>query len=221
VSVDASLLFADVFSVIINTVTVASIAALLAVCLALVLLWSTFFAKQYKTPLAIEWISSGYAIPGTVVAIAVLWSFGWLDSQIGGLYFSGSLFALVFAYLFRFIKIAINPIDSSLSTTSKDCFSLLSIVSIPAEKRLVLGYWGLLKPGVMLALIFVFVECVKELPATLVIRPFNFETLSTYTYQLASDERVHDASLSALFIVMFALLPVYTIWLRLNNRENV
>jgi iron(III) transport system permease protein len=169
----------------------------------------------------------GYAIPGLVIAVGVTIAFGWLDAgyqwllssfsnSTPKLFFSGGFLALVSAYLIRFLAVAMQPIDAAYQGINRhlDEASLLTGKSkLQTFKQI---HLPLLKSGLLTALLLVFVDLLKELPATLVLRPFNFNTLAVKTYELASDERLADAALPALCIVAVGLLPV----LLLNQRIN-
>ena len=163
--------------------------------------------------------ASGYAFPGTMLAIGVLISAGLLDKVLGSLssfnfiffkpvYVSGTLTVLVFAYLVRYLAVGYGANVSGLTrvslnlnwasrTLSKKFSNTIMQISIPLIKKSIIA-------GGLLA----FVDIAKELPMTLLLRPFNFETLATYTYQFAHDELMDQASFPALIIVMFGLIPV-------------
>ncbi|ESP93026.1 MULTISPECIES: ABC transporter permease [Pseudoalteromonas] len=165
--------------------------------------------------------SMGYALPGTVLAIAVLLPLTLFDDYLNqwfsgtsfepGLLLSGTIFAMVFAYVVRFYAIAhgaveasfvrISPsIDMASASLGKNNLQTLGRVHIP-----------LLKRGILTAGLLVFIECMKELPAALLLRPFNFETLATHVFQFVSDEQLELASISALFIVLVGLIPLYLV----------
>ena len=203
-----------------NSFSLAAIASLLAVAIALAMVYGLRLSQQNKVMVfAARVASMGYAVPGAVIAVGVLLPFAWFDTVLNdwlqagfdvspGLVFSGTIFAVIFAYLVRFLAISLNTVEASLDkvTTSMDDASrtlgrkpgntLLSV-------HLPMIYGSLLTAGIL-----VFVDVMKELPATLFLRPFNFDTLAVRTYQLASDERLADASSSALAIVLVGVVPV-------------
>lgn len=164
-------------------------------------------------------LNLGYAIPGVVVAVGILTPLGWMDmganslakswwGQPVGLIFSGSLFALIVAYAVRFNPIALHNIHHGLSrvTPSMDEAAASLGYRYPAILKKV--HLPLIKSSVLTAALLVFVDVLKELPATLVLRPFNFNTLAVKAYELASDERLQEAALPALLIVLTGLVPV-------------
>ena len=161
----------------------------------------------------------GYAIPGTVLAMAMLATFGPLDHVINdvakafdfkapGLILSGTVFAIVFAFIVRFSAIANGTINAGIGQIPKSLDlapASLGVKTLPALFRV---HLPLLKSSILVAWLLVFVEAMKELPAVLLLRPFNFETLSTQIYQLISDERLEQGALGAILIVLFGLLPI-------------
>ncbi|WP_372769092.1 ABC transporter permease [Pseudoalteromonas sp.] len=167
--------------------------------------------------------STGYALPGTVLAIAVLLpltefdeklnifaeSTGWFEEP--GLIFSGTLFALMFAYVVRFYAISQGAIESSYARISPSLDMASHSMGVSEGKTLRRVHLPLLKRGMLTAGLIVFIECMKELPAALLLRPFDFETLATYVYQYVSDEQLELASVSALFIVLVGLIPLYLV----------
>jgi iron(III) transport system permease protein len=167
--------------------------------------------------------STGYALPGTVLAIAVLLplttfdehinifaeSTGWFEEP--GLIFSGTIFALMFAYVVRFYAIAQGAIESSYARISPSLDMASHSMGVGKANTLKRVHLPLLKRGMFTAGLIVFIECMKELPAALLLRPFDFETLATYVYQYVSDEQLELASVSALFIVLVGLIPLYLV----------
>jgi iron(III) transport system permease protein len=161
----------------------------------------------------------GYAVPGSVIAVGVLipvtrldhWLAGLWQQMTGvnpGLILTGGIAALVYAYLARFLAIALQTVEAGLGriTPSMEA-AAQSLGSRPAE-TLRRVHLPLLRGSLLTATLLVFVDVMKELPATLVMRPFNFDTLATQTFTLAADERLAEASSAALAIVAVGLLPI-------------
>ena len=202
-----------------NSFLLAGITAVLAVLLAVVIAYALRLAPLGVTRLAARLAAMGYAIPGTVIAVGVLIPFArfdnWLDGLMRdsfgvstGLLLTGTMAALVFAYLVRFLAVSLNAVESSLTkvrasmddaarSLGRGPFGALREVHLPIIRT------GLLSAGLV-----VFVDVMKELPATLVMRPFNLDTLAVQAYNLAADERLTEASTSALAIVVVGILPV-------------
>jgi iron(III) transport system permease protein len=202
-----------------NSLTLALLSAALAVALALLLAYSARLSRSWLSAGLNRLVGLGYAVPGSVIAVGVLIPVTRLDQllaalwqQLGGqnpgLLLTGGIAALVYAYLVRFLSAALQTVEGSLGkiTPSMD----------DAARSLGLGQWQtlgqvhlpLLRGSLFTAGLLVFVDVMKELPATLVMRPFNFDTLATQTYTLASDERLAEASGAALAIVAAGLLPL-------------
>jgi iron(III) transport system permease protein len=165
-----------------------------------------------------------------VIAVGVLIPFAWLDNQVdafmrhnfelsSGLLLSGTLTALVFAYVVRFLSVSLQSVESGLEKIKPSIDeSARSLGHSPAQvlKRI---HIPMLRGSLLTALLLVFVDVLKELPTTLILRPFNFNTLAVRTYELASDERLADAATPALAIVLVGLLPVILIT-RTMTTEN-
>lgn len=205
-----------------NSLYIAVITAGVAIIIALLLNNNYRVQKSRWQSNSIKLASTGYAIPGTVLAIAVLIPLTFLDVQINqiadsykvsapGLLLSGTVFAIIASHVVRFIAIAnksieasyqkISPsIDMAAKTLGSSRFSLLTRIHIP-----------LVKKSVLVSALLIFVESMKELPAALLLRPFDFQTLPTYVYQFASDEQLELAALGAIGIVIVGLVPLYFI----------
>jgi iron(III) transport system permease protein len=188
-----------------NTLTLSTVTAICAVIIAVWLAYSARMAKGGVQLLANRMVSLGYAVPGAVLAVGILILLAQLDLAW---LLSGSVLILVYAYLTRFLSSGLQTVEAGLSkiTPSMDAsamslgsgkFELLTKIHLPLLRR------SLLTAGLL-----VFVDVMKELPATLVLRPFNFDTLAVITYQLAADERLAEAAWPALTIVLAGLLPV-------------
>lgn len=219
--------WSDFINLLLNTVSLAGVTALLTVGLALLLMFIKRHSKHATTHRMIRGMSLGYAVPGLVIAVGVVMAFGWLDQTLNwirssfsdapaSLIFSGGFLALISAYVIRFLAVAIQPLDAAYQGINKhfDEASLLTGKRSFQTFRYI--HLPLLKSSLWTALLLVFVDLLKELPATLVLRPFNFNTLAVKAYELASDERLADAAIPALCIVAVSLLPV----LLLNKRIN-
>ncbi|MBI1907481.1 MAG: iron ABC transporter permease [Rhodocyclales bacterium] len=202
-----------------NSFVLAAVTAVLAVGLALVLAYAARLARTRLPHAFNRVVGLGYAVPGSVIAVGVLIPVTRLDNAIAaawlevfgvnpGLLLTGGIAALVYAYLTRFLAIALHTVESSLGkvTPSMDDasrilwhgkFSTLRRVHVP-----------ILRGSLLTAALLVFVDVMKELPATLVMRPFNFDTLATQAHTLAADERLAEASTAALAIVAVGLVPM-------------
>ena len=203
----------------INSLMLAGITALVAVAIALLLSYGKRLLKSPLVNTSVHIASMGYAIPGTVIAVGVLLPFAWLDNTLDswmrehlnlstGLLLSGTLFALVFAYTVRFLSVSIQAIDSGLKKVRPSMDDAGRSLGLSPVKVLLQIHLPLMKGTVLTALLLVFVDVLKELPATLIMRPFNFNTLAVRAYEMAADERLSDAGAPALMIVLIGLLPI-------------
>ena len=194
-------------------------AALISVILALFLGYGKRVIPGKVTIASIRTASIGYAIPGTVIAVGVIIPFAWIDGRIdtfmqssfgisSGLIFSGTLIAVMFAYVVRFLAISLQTVESGLEKIKPSMDDAARSLGCRHHETLFKIHVPLLKSSMLTALMIVFVDVMKELPATLILRPFDFNTLAVRAFELASDERLADSSTAALTIVVVGLLPV-------------
>ena len=135
--------------------------------------------------------------------------------------FSGGVFLLLYAYVCRFLTVAYQSLESGFSSISADLDSAartLGATTLGLTWRI---HLPLLKPSILGACLLVFVDVMRELPATLILRPFNFNTLATHVYRLASDERLSEASLAAVLIVMVGVIPVVLLQRSRSSRATL
>lgn len=202
-----------------NTVTLAAITAGLAVILALLAGYAARSTRSSSVRWANRIAGLGYAVPGAVIAVGVLIPVTRIDHALAatiesvtgispGLLLTGGIAALVYAYLVRFFAVSLQTIEAGLAkiTLSMDC-AARSLGLGPAS-TLARVHAPLLWRSALIAGLLVFVDVMKELPATFVMRPFNFDTLAVQAFNLASDERLTEASTAALTIVVVGLVPL-------------
>lgn len=202
-----------------NSLLLAAITAIIAVMIALFLSYGKRLIKSKTVDASVRVASMGYAIPGTVIAVGVLIPFAWLDTSIDGwmretfnvstgLLLSGTLIALIFAYTVRFLSVSIQAIDAGLGKIKHSMDDAGRSLGLSPIKVLREIHFPLMKGTVLTALLLIFVDVLKELPATLILRPFNFNTLAVRAYEMAADERLVDAGAPALMIVLVGILPI-------------
>ena len=196
----------------INSIRLAGITALLAVALALVLAFAVRRSKHWIPQWAAKLASLGYAVPGAVVVVGLLIPVGWLQQSApqlqAGYWITATVLGVVWAYLVRFCAVALQSIQSGyarIPTSMDDSARMLGASDSAILLRI---HWPMLRRSTLAALLLVFVDTMKELPATLVLRPFNSDTLAVVAYQLARDERLGEAALPSLALVLAGLLPV-------------
>ncbi|PIE25289.1 MAG: iron ABC transporter permease [Neptuniibacter caesariensis] len=202
-----------------NSFYLAFLAALIAVGFALLLAYAGRLNPGKSIRSAIAVAGMGYALPGTIVAVGVIIPFAWFDHQLidmardwfgldVGLIFSGTLVALLFAYTVRFLAVSLGSVQSGLEKIKPSLDGAARTLGCSPMQVLKQIHVPLMRSSVLTALLIAFVEVLKELPATLILRPFNFNTLAVRAFELASDERLIDAAPASLLIVAVGLLPV-------------
>jgi iron(III) transport system permease protein len=202
-----------------NSLMLATLAAMVCIAAAIFLAYGVRLSGGRLLGGLNRFASIGYAIPGSVLAVGAVPPLARLDHAIDGamqaafgistgLILSGTVAALIFAYTVRFMALANGAVESALVRVTPNMDA--------AARTLGEGKWGtltrvhlpLIRGGVLAGAILVFVEVLKELPATILLRPFNFQTLATRAYEYASEERIAEAALPALTIVLAGIIPV-------------
>ncbi len=186
--------------------------AMLACALALGLAFALRSGSGHFTRSVLTLASVGYAVPGAVIVVGLLLPIGWLQAvapQTGvGFWVTGTVLGVVWAYLVRFCAVALQSVQSGyarIPTSMDDSARMLGIHGAALMARV---HWPLLRRSTAAAGLLVLVDVMKELPATLVLRPFNTDTLAVVAYQLARDERLGEAALPSLALVLVGLIPV-------------
>lgn len=208
-----------------NSLLISALTALLAMGIALLLGFCRRLDGGPKSLLPLRIAAMGYAMPGTVLAIGVLVPLTaldfaindlaeWLGRQGPGLLLTGTLTAIVFGYLVRFVAIAIGSVESSMGKISPSLDMAARSLGQGDGAMLRRVHLPLVRRGLFAGAMLVFIESMKELPAALLLRPFNFDTLATHVYQFVSDEMLERGALGAIVIVLVGLLPL--IWVNRN-----
>lgn len=204
-----------------NSLLISALTALLAMGIALLLGFFRRLDGGIKSLLPLRIAAMGYAMPGTVLAIGVLVPLTaldfaindlaeWLGRQGPGLLLTGTITAIVFGYLVRFVAIAIGSVESSMGKISPSLDMAARSLGQGDGAMLRRVHLPLVRRGLFAGAMLVFIESMKELPAALLLRPFNFDTLATHVYQFVSDEMLERGALGAIVIVLVGLLPL--IW---------
>jgi iron(III) transport system permease protein len=204
---------------------------LVAVAAALLIVYAVRLSPTPSLRLGARASSLGYSIPGAVIAVGLLVPFLWLDRQLvplvggslpggGGLLLTGTVAALVFAYVVRFLAVALNPVDSGFERVCGNLDETSRSLGASPLRTLWKVDLPLLRGTLVAAGLLVFVDVLKELPLTLILRPFDFDTLATRAFQLASDEQVARSALPALLIVAVGTVPVIVLS-RIIARQRV
>ena len=205
-----------------NSLWLAGLSAALATVAALLL---AFAVRREPGPLTrgvVQVVSLGYAVPGAVIVVGLLLPVGWVQATFPqssvGFWVTATVLGIVWAYLVRFSAVALQSVQSGYARipgSLDDSARMLGTTGLGLAVRV---HWPLLRRSTAAAALLVFVDVMKELPATLVLRPFNSDTLAVVTYQLARDERLGEAALPALTLVLVGLVPVIMLSRTLRSR---
>ncbi len=212
-----------------NSLTVAGIAAVVTVIAAIVLSYNSRLTGSRSARAAVGVARMGYAVPGAVIALGLFVPVafaenaldGWMRATFDvstGLFLSGSIVLLVMVYMIRFLSAALGAWRAGEVTVTLDLDHAAANLGARAGTTLRRVHLPLLRPAVLTAALLVFVDAIKELPATLIIRPFGWDTLAVQAYRLAADERLAGAAIPSLLIVAIGLLPVILVCNGLRGR---
>ena len=205
-----------------NSFVLALVSALAAVVVAVLLAYSARISRTLLARVVNRVVGLGYAVPGSVIAVGILIPVTRLDTWLAqaihaytgnnpGLLLTGGIAALVYAYLVRFLAVSLQTVEASLAKVTPSMDDAARSLGLGQAQTLWRIHLPLLRGSLLTAGLLVFVDVMKELPATLVMRPFNFDTLATQAYTLASDERLAEASTAALCIVAVGVLPLIVV----------
>jgi len=210
-----------------NSFLLSSLSAITATIIAIFLGYGQRIRKNRFIRGFIRFSSIGYAIPGSVLAVGVIISFGKIDEFLNFIFgmtneisLSSTLIVIIYAYSVRFLALSFGSIESSLSKVTPNMDFASRTLGMNPRNTLFKVHIPIIKKGVLASAILVFVDCMKELPMTLILRPFNFETLSTNVYQFASDELFEESALSALAIVLTGVIPVIILSNIISSENN-
>ncbi|MGI9464179.1 MAG: ABC transporter permease [Aestuariivirgaceae bacterium] len=216
---------------VVNTLTLAAIAAAVAVLVGLFLAYANRLAGNVMVRMAVRMASVGYAVPGTVLGIGILVPLTATDNAVSrlvegtfgvstGLILSGSIAGITFGYVVRFLAISHGNLETGLQRVTPSLAAAARTLGRSPTGALRDVHLPLIRPALVSAALLVFVDCMKELPATLILRPFNFETLSTMVYTLASLDQLEDSALAALTIVASGIIPVIILSRTMSGRKR-
>ncbi|MEM7732458.1 MAG: iron ABC transporter permease [Pseudomonadota bacterium] len=213
-----------------NSVTVSSVAAAVTVSAAVLIGFRARMRPSTSSTVILIGAGLGYAVPGGVIAVGLMVPMAAFDNALDafmearfgidtGLLITGSMWLMVAAYMVRFMAVAINTYDSGMATIPAHYDAIGRTLGQPGHKLLFRVHLPVARASVLTALLIVFVDVMKELPATLILHPFNFQTLAVQAHRLAADERLFEAAVPSLMLVGFGLIPVL-ILCRSLGREN-
>lgn len=202
-----------------NSASLALLAAATAVLTAVVLAYANRLDRSRLARGAVRFSGLGYAIPGSVIAVGLLIPLGafdnaldgWMRDSFGlstGLIFTGGLIGLIYAYLVRFMAVALQTVEAGLAKVTPNMDDAARTLGRGPLRTLRQVHAPILSTSLLTAALIVFVDVMKELPATLILRPFDFNTLAITAHNLASDERLTQSAAPSLMIVLVGLLPI-------------
>ncbi len=208
-----------------HTLALGAMAAVATTAGGLVLAYASRRDTSWLTRASVRIGTLGYAIPGSVLAVAVMWSLSWIDHRVAEVWlwltgteatwvFVGSVFSLILAYFARFLALAFNPIDSALERVRpsvREAAQSLGFTGVALVWRI---YVPILRPGLLTAALLVLVDVMKEMPATLLLRPFGWDTLAVRIYGLSSEGLWERAALPSVALVAAGLIPVFLLAVR-------
>lgn len=214
------------FNLVFSSFMLALVASIICIIFAIIIIYGVRTNKKIASPFA-RLASLGYSIPGAVAAVGVLIPLAWLDNLINsislsyfetsfGLILTGSWFALLFAYLVRFLALSMNSVESSFIKIPKSLDYVAKVLGSSNSKILTKVNARIGFGGISLGLLIVFVDVLKELPATMILRPFGLNTLAIKAHEYAIDERLGDASIPLLAIIVVCLIPLYILSRRIR-----
>jgi iron(III) transport system permease protein len=210
---------ADYFIYTLNSLTLSTTAAVIAVALGTFMAYGLRLGGGPVFTAMTRFASLGYAVPGAVLAIGVIIPMAWFDNQVDafmratfgfstGLLLSGTIAAVTFGYLVRFLALSFGTIEASLAKVTDNMDGAARTLGSGPADTLRRVHLPMMRGSVLTAGILVFVDGMKELPMTMILRPFDFHTLATFVHDYASDELLAESSLAALTIVASGILPV-------------
>ncbi len=216
------------FGFALNSFTLATLTSAVAVAVAVVLAYAARLRRSKLIASAVRVAGMGYAVPGAVIAVGILLVSSevdntidaWMRASLGlstGLIFTGTVAGIVFAYLVRFLAISLNTVEASLAKITPNMDSAARTLGLRPIGMLRRVHAPMMWGSLLTAATLVFVDVMKELPATIIMRPFNFDTLAIRAYQLASDDQLAEASSAALGIVLVGIVPVILLSLAITR----
>ncbi|MAV15651.1 MAG: iron ABC transporter permease [Candidatus Marinimicrobia bacterium] len=213
-----SFLDINAFQLIRNTLFLASLASLLTTALAIILVFSARFFNSKIAGFTNRFAILGYSVPGAVISMGILLLSGQIN-YLTSWVMTGSLLLLIFAYIVRFMAVAWQPIDSGMERNCQELNNASRTLGSSTIKSLFKINLPLLRNTIITAGLLVFIDTVKELPLTLILRPFNFETLSTATFDLSSQAQIQQSSIPALSIILLVALPLVFLNYRIGKSK--
>ena len=210
-----------------NSISVSFFGAFLTILFSFIIVVAVKYHGGKRFTLLATIAGSGYAFPGVILALATTFFLSFIQNNINQLFITfnlswnftliGTFAALLYTYICRFNAIGVGYINSGIQRISPNLLEAGRLQGVSFEKSLFKIIFPIIRPSILIGFLIVFVDIFKELPVTLLLRPFNFETLATYVYQYAKEEMLEQCALAALLIILIGIIPVYI----LNKTINI
>ena len=209
-----------------NTILLSVTSAILCTFIAMMINFSIRYKNSPLLKFINPFLNIGYAVPGLILAVGIVQLFVFVDSKLlsslEGYFLTGSIFGLIFAYVIKSYALANSTYEAGYQKINKAIDDSARVLKSRGFNLLYRVHFPILKTSFFTSILLVTSEVVKELPATLILRPFNFETLAVSTYIYASEERMIEAAAPATAIILIGLIPIYFIskMIRASRLEN-
>ena len=201
------------FSIAFNTISLSVLSAILCTFIAMIINFSIRYQNSSVIKFINPFLNIGYAVPGLILAVGIVQLFVFLDNNIlnsfEGYFLTGSLFGLIFAYIIKSYALANSTYEAGYQKISQTLDDSARVLKSKGLNLLFRVHFPILQTSFFTSILLVTSEVVKELPATLILRPFNFETLAVSTYIYASEERMIEAAAPATAIIIIGLIPIF------------
>ena len=211
--------FYSFFEIALNSISVSFFGAFLTILFSFIIVVAVKYHGSKNFTFLATLAGSGYAFPGVILALATTFFLSFVQNNMNDLfiYFNldwnltliGTFTALLYTYICRFNAIGVGYINSGIQRVSPNLLEAARLQGVSFEKSLFKIIFPIIRPSILTGFLIVFVDIFKELPVTLLLRPFNFETLATYVYQYAKEEMLEQCALAALLITLIGTIPVF------------
>lgn len=218
----------DFWLLVYRSFGLAAVSGALIVALSVILLYTLRLSPFRWVKNITKVATLGYAIPGAVIAVGIMipllsldkWIYStFISAKAAGLFFSGTLFALVFAYIVRFMAVGYNPVEAGFQKIGIHVNEASRLLGARSTKTLWKIDLPLIKTSLISGILLVFVDVLKELPLTLILRPFNYQTLATKAFDMATNEMIAESANAALIIILTGIIPIIFLNKLIKKRE--
>lgn len=219
---------ADFWLLVYRSFVLAAVSGVVVVALSVILLYTLRLSPFRWVKNITKVATLGYAIPGAVIAVGIMipllsldkWIYTtFISAKAAGLFFSGTLLALIFAYIVRFMAVGYNPVEAGFQKIGMHVNEASRLLGARSTKTLWKIDLPLIKTSLISGILLVFVDVLKELPLTLILRPFNYQTLATKAFDMATNEMIAESANAALIIILTGIIPIIFLNKLIKKRE--